>query len=412
MKVITIGRNPDNDIVIDDSFVSRHHCQIIQDDTGNFRLVDFGSSNGTFVNGVQITGEVMLNPNDAVLIGNTTLPWRSYFDNAGIGKNTKAVKEQKISQQFVNTVNQSVSKWIDEGKTDEEIIQFLGSQGYNRETSQKVIDNVKEIIETKHEQESKNILWGSLLLIFGLILTVGSYTAAIGGGTYIATYGVIIYGAVRFLTGLFSKKLQYGLIGLIALIILGIGVFMFISHSESNYKHQIQAAEDEKFNKINTADMKTIHPFNDKQISIAMPNTMVQDKIEDSTNSSSEYAEYYNVDDDIFRINVSRILKSNVRNDIKNLSDFVIVLQSPKDSLDNRRYTNETSIKCLADKNGHKSLYYCKYTYGNNSDAWAKVAYIDDKKYYYAVTVWTHPYYKDHLDALIDKTLSSFNIEK
>ena len=86
MKVITIGRNPDNDIVIDDSFVSRHHCQIIQDDTGNFRLVDFGSSNGTFVKEVQITGEVTLNPSDAVRIGNTTLPWRSYFVNAETGK--------------------------------------------------------------------------------------------------------------------------------------------------------------------------------------------------------------------------------------------------------------------------------------------------------------------------------------
>jgi hypothetical protein len=79
MKVITIGREHGNDIVISDSLVSRNHLQIIQDDSDNFRLVDFGSKNGTFVNGRRVIGEVYLNPNDVVRIGNTILPWKSYF---------------------------------------------------------------------------------------------------------------------------------------------------------------------------------------------------------------------------------------------------------------------------------------------------------------------------------------------
>jgi hypothetical protein len=79
MKVITIGRSRDNDIVISDNLVSRNHLQIIQDDSGNFRLADLGSKNGTFVNGRQVNGEVYLNPNDVVRIGNTTLPWKRYF---------------------------------------------------------------------------------------------------------------------------------------------------------------------------------------------------------------------------------------------------------------------------------------------------------------------------------------------
>jgi hypothetical protein len=82
MKVITIGRSRDNDIVISDSYVSGHHLQIIQDDTGSFRLADFGSKNGTYVNGRKISGEIYLNPTDVVRIGNTTLPWKSYFIQA------------------------------------------------------------------------------------------------------------------------------------------------------------------------------------------------------------------------------------------------------------------------------------------------------------------------------------------
>lgn len=80
MKVITIGRSHNNDVVIQDEKVSRHHLQIVLDDVGNYRLSDFGSLNGTYVNGNKVTGEIRLSPNDVIRVGNTTLPWRNYFD--------------------------------------------------------------------------------------------------------------------------------------------------------------------------------------------------------------------------------------------------------------------------------------------------------------------------------------------
>jgi len=79
MKVITIGRNPENDIVIDDVKVSRTHLQIVQDDNGNFSLVDFNTTNGTLLNGRRIQGETPLHKGDTVQIGNKLLPWESYF---------------------------------------------------------------------------------------------------------------------------------------------------------------------------------------------------------------------------------------------------------------------------------------------------------------------------------------------
>ena len=79
MRVITIGRSSENDISINDPNVSRHHCQIIQHDDGHFTIADLGSANGTFVNGKRIYGNATLFPNDMLLIGNTTLPWQSYF---------------------------------------------------------------------------------------------------------------------------------------------------------------------------------------------------------------------------------------------------------------------------------------------------------------------------------------------
>ncbi len=86
MKIVTIGRSTSNEICIQDPLVTRvAHCQITQDDNGNFRLIDTNSTNGTYVNGIRIQGEVRLNRSDIIRIGNTTLPWQSYFVSGDYG---------------------------------------------------------------------------------------------------------------------------------------------------------------------------------------------------------------------------------------------------------------------------------------------------------------------------------------
>lgn len=81
MKIVKIGRSSSNDVNINDGQVSRSHCQIIQDDYGRFTLIDTNSTNGTYINGTRRHGEVRLNQSDIVRIGNTTLPWQTYFNN-------------------------------------------------------------------------------------------------------------------------------------------------------------------------------------------------------------------------------------------------------------------------------------------------------------------------------------------
>ena len=64
---ITIGRRHDNEIVLDDPRVSRHHAKIclIKD---HFFLFDLKSSGGTFVNGQRIE-QGLLYPGDAISLG-------------------------------------------------------------------------------------------------------------------------------------------------------------------------------------------------------------------------------------------------------------------------------------------------------------------------------------------------------
>lgn len=85
MRIIKIGKDIHNDIVINDSFVSKFHCQIMQDDNGRCKIADLGSTNGTYVNGMRIYGEKELSPSDVVRVGNSTPPWQNYVGGGGNG---------------------------------------------------------------------------------------------------------------------------------------------------------------------------------------------------------------------------------------------------------------------------------------------------------------------------------------
>ena len=51
--IIKIGKAVDNNFIVNDPHVSRHHAQLIHEEEG-WILEDLNSTNGTFVNGVQI----------------------------------------------------------------------------------------------------------------------------------------------------------------------------------------------------------------------------------------------------------------------------------------------------------------------------------------------------------------------
>ena len=65
---VLIGRNPNCDLVLEDTMVSRNHARLFQKD-GKVWIEDLNSSNGVFVNGRKISGKVQLTELDKLLIG-------------------------------------------------------------------------------------------------------------------------------------------------------------------------------------------------------------------------------------------------------------------------------------------------------------------------------------------------------
>jgi pSer/pThr/pTyr-binding forkhead associated (FHA) protein len=75
--VMTIGRDVNNDLVINDSEVSRNHARLTSQ-SGGYLIEDLASTNGTFVNGQRLIGPKLLNSSDVVGLGETIVLEYSY----------------------------------------------------------------------------------------------------------------------------------------------------------------------------------------------------------------------------------------------------------------------------------------------------------------------------------------------
>jgi len=66
----SVGRLPDNDVVIRDECVSRRHCAILVHSDLRCELHDVASKNGTQLNGKKIDGPTRLQSGDQILLCN------------------------------------------------------------------------------------------------------------------------------------------------------------------------------------------------------------------------------------------------------------------------------------------------------------------------------------------------------
>ena len=130
MKIVTVGRRPENTVIINDPFVSGQHCEFVQEDNGTIWVIDH-SKNGTFVNGYRCQGRMQITPGSVVTIGNMTLPWQSYFpDSNGSQGNYNATY---VAPQGMPQMQQPMYQ---PGAPQINIIQQGGNQSMNSSSAQ------------------------------------------------------------------------------------------------------------------------------------------------------------------------------------------------------------------------------------------------------------------------------------
>jgi predicted component of type VI protein secretion system len=74
-NTISIGRSPENDLSLEDDEVSRRHA-VLARGKGGYQVMDFRTSNGTFVNGERVKQERAIQPGDVVRVGSHELALR------------------------------------------------------------------------------------------------------------------------------------------------------------------------------------------------------------------------------------------------------------------------------------------------------------------------------------------------
>jgi adenylate cyclase len=90
--VLTVGRGTANDLVLNDTSVSRFHCVIKQLEDGRYGIADRGSTNGVLINGKRIQGETVIVDGDRAKVGVYTLVFEHVKDDSLV------VKKPSIAQ--------------------------------------------------------------------------------------------------------------------------------------------------------------------------------------------------------------------------------------------------------------------------------------------------------------------------
>lgn len=139
---ITIGRELTSDVVLASLLVSRQHATIRKISDTNYLITDNNSSNGTFVNGKRIKGQVSIGMNDVVSIGKNEFRFinsqMSSVELSNANFNAVAIEAKKLEKLYPNgkKVLQSVSFTINKG----EFIAIMGPSGCGKSTLLKALN--------------------------------------------------------------------------------------------------------------------------------------------------------------------------------------------------------------------------------------------------------------------------------
>lgn len=107
-----IGRLPPNDLALDDGRASRRHAELRIEPAGACYLADLGSLKGTYVNGRPLTAPLRLHDGDALLIGDTTIIFRSAAASPGAtlpggGATTQVAFDERLVTVLVFDIRES-----------------------------------------------------------------------------------------------------------------------------------------------------------------------------------------------------------------------------------------------------------------------------------------------------------------
>ncbi len=185
--LLSLGRDTDNLICLDDDFISRRHCRIQKNNEEGFVLQDMNSRNGTFLNGSRVF-RAILRHNDRIQIGNREF----VFSFTKFQKDSQMQsKNPYFSGQLRNLPGMAMSEMpvliTGPSGTGKELIARLIHQNSSRKKGPMVSINCSALSESLIESEFFGHVKGSYT--GALNHRKGAFVAARGGSLFLDEIG-------------------------------------------------------------------------------------------------------------------------------------------------------------------------------------------------------------------------------
>ncbi|MGW5102858.1 FHA domain-containing protein [Streptomyces sp. NPDC004100] len=156
-RVMRIGRSLDNDLVVSDLQVSRHHAEFQTTPEGRFEIRDLGSHNGTYVNGQPIGkgGTALLGPDDIVGVGHST--FRIVGDRLEEFVDTGEVSFSARHLTVTVDGGKQILKDVSFGAPEKSLIAVIGPSGSGKSTLLKALTGYRPANEGEVLYDSRNL---------------------------------------------------------------------------------------------------------------------------------------------------------------------------------------------------------------------------------------------------------------
>ncbi|MFD7923212.1 FHA domain-containing protein [Streptomyces sp. NPDC059740] len=138
-RVMRIGRALENELVVSDLQVSRHHAEFHTTSDGRYEIRDLGSHNGTYVNGQPVpkSGTVTIGPHDIVGVGHST--FRLVGDRLEEFVDTGAVSFSARHLTVTVDGGKQILKDVSFGVPEKSLVAVIGPSGSGKSTLLKAL---------------------------------------------------------------------------------------------------------------------------------------------------------------------------------------------------------------------------------------------------------------------------------
>ena len=101
----------------------------------------------------------------------------------------------------------AVFNGMQRGESAAGAVRALTEKGLDQASATTVVQQVENLnaafAKAVKSSGSRNALFDALWCVGGTVVTIATYEAARGGGTYVVAWGAIVFGAIQLLRGLF-----------------------------------------------------------------------------------------------------------------------------------------------------------------------------------------------------------------